>query len=138
MISVDDTYWPMGLIRFLGAQSDAEFNAYLEQVTSLINRGDRYTMVMITEPKTPMTKSHHAKQQAEWLAEHRETLERLNLGTAFILPSSVMRGVLRAILWMQPLPGEHKVFSTVPQGIAWAEAQLLANGIQPVRASQSG
>ena len=67
--------------------------------------------------------------QPAWLAEHRELLERDSLGTGFVITSALIRGVLTAILWMAPVPGGHRVFSSYDEAESWALEQLRAAGL---------
>ena len=45
------------------------------------------------------------------------------LGVALVISSPVVRGMLKAILWMQPMPQPHVVCATVEEGLAWLRAR---------------
>lgn len=69
------------------------------------------------------------KKQAEWIERHTEQLRKYSLGTAFIINSPLVRGVLTAILWVRPLPTQHTVVSTMEEAEAWVQQQLAAAGL---------
>ena len=138
MITVRGDRWPLLEIRFEGELDDREFEAYLEEYERYFARGEQYAATFITEPHSPMTKARHAKLQTEWISKHEAQLSALCVGAAFVLPSAVMRGALRAMLWMQPLPVPYRVFGSGSEAVDWADAQLQAAGVEIPRARASG
>lgn len=114
--------------RVVGQPTDEDFKAYLADFDAVLNRGLPYASIMITKPHTPMTKARHARMQASWLATNEQRIRDLCAGAAFVLPSPVMRGVLRAILKMQGLPVPYKVFREEEEGIRWALERLAKAG----------
>lgn len=64
------------------------------------------------------------KITADYEQRAAEHLKRFNRGTAFVLPSAIVRGIVTAIYWLVPPPYPHRVFSNVPDAEAWARAQL--------------
>ena len=43
---------------------------------------------------------------------------------AFVIDSPIVRGALTAILWIQPLPYEHRIVGTRADANAWLRGQL--------------
>jgi hypothetical protein len=123
-IIFDERDWPVMVIRFSGAPTDAEFEAYLERYETYLQREDRYGLVMVTEPNSPMTKSKHARMQAAWIKERYDRLSERCVGIAFVLPSPMMRGVLKAILAMQSLPVPYSVSATEEPARKWVRSRL--------------
>jgi hypothetical protein len=124
VIELQGAEWPLLIVRISGTQTDHEFETYLKEYLGYLRRGQRYAVVFVTAPDTPMTKSRHARMQADWIKENRPELGKHCAGLAFVLPSAVMRGVLRAILSMSPLPAPFTVASSEEEGRLWAQAQL--------------
>jgi hypothetical protein len=133
VISFDDRSWPMLLVSFAGQYSDEEFAAYLDQYQVFLGRNEPYAAVFITPPKGRMMSASHAKLQAEWMRQHDAAIRERVVALAFVLPSAVMRGALRAILWMQPMPVQHRVFATVAEAVEWAAQMLAEKGIKAPR-----
>jgi hypothetical protein len=129
VITFDLSLWPVLVTSFSGEQSDKDFIGYLARYEELIERGERYGIVLVTEPKSPMMRPAHAKMQAEWIREREQIIRERCAGIAFVLPSAIMRGALKAILWMQPMPCRHAVFSLVNDGVEWVSARLREEGL---------
>lgn len=138
MITIKGDRWPQVVIHFRGELTDEEFEAYLAEYENYLERRERYAAILITEPHSPMTKPRHAKLQTEWIAAHEQEIRSFCVGLAFVLPSVVMRGALRAMLWMQPLPVPYRVFATVPEGFEWTQAILGEAGLEVPQEKASG
>lgn len=116
------------MARWVGQPTDEEFQAYLDEYNAVLRRRLPYASVTITMPHTPMTKARHARMQAKWMADQEEPIREFCAGAALVLPSPVMRGVLRAILSMQKMPIPYKVFREEDEGIRWALERLAKAG----------
>lgn len=129
-IEFDERDWPLLVIRFDGTPTDAEFAAYLSRYEKYLERSDRYGLSLVTKPSAPMTKAKHARMQAAWINEHFDRLRDRCVGLAFVLPSPMTRGVLKAILSMQRLPVQHSVHATESDAHDWIRAQLEADRVR--------
>lgn len=120
---LDESSWPIVVFRFHGEPTDEEFEAYLKAMEGLYARNERFTMVFDARG-TVNLKAKHRRRQADWLKQHAARIRRLNPGSAFIIDSPFVRGLLTAILWLQPLPAPHKVFSSMDEAVAWCRDRL--------------
>lgn len=124
-IGVRQTPGPVLVVRYAGRPDQDEFARYLRRYDELLESiGPRYATVFVTEPGTPMPRTKIARMQAEWIREHRQLVEQRCAGIGFVLPSSLMRGALRAIMTMAPLGASHGVFSEESDALAWARERL--------------
>jgi hypothetical protein len=53
-------------------------------------------------------------------------VRQVNRGFAFVAPSAMIRGMVRAVLYIQPLPVPYAVFTELDEGIAWARERATA------------
>ncbi len=127
-VHVDESRRPLIVITFTGVPTDEDFTAYLETQTRVVLRRER-NMVLIDAMGVQSVLPSQRRQQAEWQLRHKEALRLYTIGTAFAIRSSVVRGFLTAILWVQPLPHPHHVAASRADAERWAIAQLLAAGL---------
>lgn len=127
-IHMERERWPVLVVRMVGQPTDDEFAAYLDAYEGLMGEHDRYGIVYVTMPNAPMTKSRHARMQAKWIAAHEDEIRRRCVGVGFVLPSPIMRGVLRAILAMQSMPVPYRVFDDEEMAIAWVNELVGPHG----------
>lgn len=125
-IRIDESRRPLIHVSFEGAATDQEFAAYLARMSEMLEKRQK-TVVVMDGRMAGRTPASQRKLQSRWL----ETLRRYSLGTAFVIDSGLVRGVLTAIFWVSPLDTPHTVVATYEEAEAWAFAQLRAAGIEP-------
>lgn len=127
-IEFDDTQWPLVIVTFEGVSTEPEFDDYLRRMSGYLARKETIATVLDATRAGP-TPPTQRRKQAEWMRENEAVLRRQSAGTAFVISSAVVRGVLTAILWLQPIPQEHVVVATRAEGIRWAREQLRKRGV---------
>lgn len=116
-------------MRFTGLTTDAEFDDYLNAMTRLIVDRKQKTVTILDARKSDRTPATQRKKQAAWLKAHDNFLRQYSLGTVFVITSPLVRGVLTAILWLQPLPTDYAVVATMAEAERWARQRLAAAGL---------
>ncbi len=106
------------IVRFQG-RFDDHFDSYLERYQAVLDAGKPYAAVFITDSDARMPSHKIALRKAEWMRANREASQRLCKGAAFILPSPLMRGFLRAVIRLQPLDIPHSVFREEDEAMRW-------------------
>ena len=108
--------------------SEPEFDQYLASMTQIISRAEK-TLTILDARRAIRSPPSQRKKQADWIKMHADQLRRYSLGTAFVLTSPLVRGVLTAILWLQPLPSDYVVVGTMAEAEDWAAAKLRDAGL---------
>lgn len=123
MIDIDERHWPLVVYRFRGNVTLPELEAYLKRQDELLARQQPTASVVLTEDvklwDTPVL-----RRQAEWIKQNQDLLRRYSLGAALVIDSPIVRGMLRAILWIQPMPQPHTVSATVEGALAWLRERV--------------
>lgn len=127
-IETDSSRLPLLVIRFTGVVDDVAFDRYLEQTRERATSGKRYA-VLADATNAGVATAPQRKRQADFIKAHRELLAHVCVGNAFVIPNPLVRGVLTAILWLQPLPYDHVVVNGVADGEAWCRKRLAAAGL---------
>ncbi len=129
-IQVDQSYLPAILVSYEGAPTDEEFDAHLETLRASLTARDARPRVVITDATlSEPAPATQRRRQAAWMKENAPLLRRLMIGCAFVIPSPVVRGILTAILWVQPLPSPHVVCATLDEALDWTDEKLRASGL---------
>ncbi len=128
-ITIDERRRPIVLVTFVGAPTDAEFDRYLEDMTEQILARRQQTVTILEATRSDSTSAAQRKKQADWLAKHRDDLRRYSLGTAFVIKSAMVRGVLTAIFWLQPMDRPHTIVATLEEAEGWAAVKLREAGL---------
>ncbi len=120
---------PLITVTFDGLATDAEFDAYLDQMTEMVLARKERTVTILDARASGRAPATQRKKQADWLKEHDADLRRYSLGTAFVITSPLVRGVLTAILWVQPMATAHVVVASMDAAERWAAEQLRSAGL---------
>lgn len=107
------------VVRFRGRPSDETFTDYLEQYQQIVDANEEYVTLYVTESDARMPSHRHAIRKAKWMKANEEKSRRWCRGLAFVLPSPLMRGFLRAVLQLQPTTVRHQVFRDEESALAW-------------------
>jgi hypothetical protein len=63
---------------------------------------------------------------AAHIRKNKSRSERWVWAMAMVAPSPIVRGMLTAIFWLEPLPVTHQVFATLSEARSWARWQAGA------------
>ncbi len=123
--TVDSSAYPLVAVTFDGSVTDEAFAAYLSELRLILDKGGRYGILFdATTASVPSVSQR--RMQADYIRDERDRLTHLCLGAAFVIPSTLIRGSLTAIFWLQPPPFAHTVVSHVAEARRWVEARIAA------------
>jgi hypothetical protein len=132
-IEIDRSQNLLVVVRFHRAPSDDEFRQYLRDYIETLDSAARFGAVFVTTPSLPMTAPRQVRLQAAFIKDYRDKIEQRVVGVAFSLPSPLMRGVLRGVLMLQPMPCQHTVVGTEAEGVAWVKARLWTDHVRRMK-----
>jgi hypothetical protein len=128
MITVDDRHWPVVIFRFPDRVTMADLEAYLAKAEQLLDRGGRSAGLVLNQ-RLMTWDTAIMRRQSEWMKRHADRLREHSLGVALVLTSPLQRGLLKAILWMQPMPQAHHVTADVADALRWIGERLHSAGL---------
>jgi hypothetical protein len=132
-VEIDRSQRLLVIVRFHRGPTDREFEQYLSDYRAVLESDRRFGAVYVTAPSMPLTPPRQVRLQAGFMKEHRTLMEQRVVGVAFALPSPLMRGVLRGILMLQPMPCPHAVVTTEAEGVSWVRARLWTDQLRRMK-----
>ncbi|WKN40971.1 STAS/SEC14 domain-containing protein [Tunicatimonas pelagia] len=119
--------FPLVVVTFTGAKATpTNFQYYLDELRANYDREQPLALVFDAAlAKVPGIA--YQKKQGEWMRDHQGFIEMYCQGIAYVIPSTVIRNVLKLIFKIQRDPVPNQVFSNREEGTAWAQAQLDAD-----------
>ena len=133
MIEVNESQWPLVVFTFSGRVTLSELEAYFAVQEPWLAAERQHVGLVIVRDLQPW-EGAVIRRQAMWMKEHQNALRRCSRGVALVLPSLWLKGLLRAVLWLQPIPQPHVVCSSVEEAMAWTAERLRAMGQSAVAA----
>lgn len=122
-LEIDERRHPVVVLTFHGVFSDATFDDYLDRLTEIARRPGVRALVYDIRASGVVPASQRRKM-AEWMKRYQLLTVTGTAGMAFVVESAIVRGILTAILWMQPMACPHTVVADLETGIRWCEETL--------------
>lgn len=122
-IEIIEKLAPIYVVNVAGVPSDEVFAAYLKRLTE-VTRTTSHRVLVYDATFAGSIRASQRKAQADWIRENELVTRHSTLGCAFVLPNPVIRGVLTAILWVQPIASPHALVAALPDALAWAREKL--------------
>jgi hypothetical protein len=103
--------------------TDVAVSSILRELEARLARNVRHVLIFdLSRTGTP------TPVQRQLLAAHmkknRELIRRNVQALGVVVPSSLLRGVLTAIFWIEAPPVPHLIFGTATEAATWARAQM--------------
>jgi hypothetical protein len=129
------------LARISGAVADARAEDFLDRdlsddLATLLREmqadhalGRRFASIVDLTGAPPL----NAKQRAvvgAWIKETRDLSRQTSISIAFVAPSTLLRGVLTAIFWVQSFGFPQRVSATLDDAITWSLERIRETGQQ--------
>lgn len=139
-IHVDDSRFPLVIIRYVGTTSDDDFMRYLSKMEELVLHRRTTNAAVLDASAADATPAKQRRMQAEWMKSNEALIARYCVGNAFVITSPLLRGALTAIFWMQQPAAPTIVLATFDAAERWATDRLREAGVsvpnRPRAASQ--
>ena len=119
----DTTAWPLVTVTFEGTPTDEAFEACLADFDAVYAKGARVAFVLDTSDAGPLSATQR-RRAASWMAARTRMLRDQCLGLAFVVASQVIRGVITAVFWIQPMPAAWTIEMRRASAVAWARERL--------------
>jgi hypothetical protein len=117
-IEIDESEWPVVVVRWRGRPSDASLVAGLARMDGWLARGERFAMIVDTRGGEGLT-----PEQRRMLLAHMKRNVELNtksLVQAFVANDLLSRSLYWGVQLLMPSPFPSKVFRELDAARAWA------------------
>jgi hypothetical protein len=122
--TVDSTSFPLILVRFTGEKAtDENFPLYLKEVEAAYDRKNRIG-ILFDATQAPFPGLKYQKMQAQWLKDHKSLMQNYCAGTAYVIPNTLIRNVLKGIFALQKQPVPYRVCGEIEEGEEWLKIQI--------------
>jgi hypothetical protein len=117
-----DTHsWPVVCFEFVGRLSADELKKYFADSDALMSGSPFAVVVDCSHMLVPEVE--FVRKQANWLREHSAEMTRVTRGVALVVHSTLIRGLIRAVLHFQDIPVAYEWFADRDHAMTWASAR---------------
>lgn len=129
-LHVDTSRFPIVVMTVSGRVTSSDLEHMMVRYDALLAKGERYFNVVIQEAGADGFDAVQRKLIADWQRAQEARVKKVNVGSAIVLTSAMMRGALTALQWLAPPPTPQRSFSTREEAMEWARASLREAGIE--------
>ena len=122
--TIDSSKYPLINVVFTGNEATGEnFKYYLDELKEIYNKQNKIAIIF-DATKAIIPGIIYQKMQAKWLKDNRELMVNYCAGTAYIMPSLIIRNVLKAIFTFQKQPVDYIVRKSEAEAKDWVNKKL--------------
>jgi hypothetical protein len=125
-VVVDASRMPLVVQRFRQGFDDADVEHMFRQFEFLFLSGRRYALLVYTDPGPKVMTARQRKMVADWGKAHIEQIRRVNVASAVVIESALVRGALTALTWLFEPPTPQKLVRTLREGLDFCVASLIS------------
>ena len=108
-LTFDETAWPLLYVRFPSRPLNDEG----------VERRIRFVSIVDSRGLTTAITAHQRKRLTEWFDVTGDLAQEHHFGIAVLINNAIIRGALKAVTWMKPIPVPVKPFSSIADSGPW-------------------
>lgn len=121
---INSNNFPVINIVFTGNDAtDENFSQYLDEIKKVYSL-EKKVVIIFDASKAVIPGINYQIMQANWLKENKELMVNYCLGTAYIIPSLIIRNILKAIFVIQKQPVDYIVCKNSIQANDWIQKKI--------------
>jgi hypothetical protein len=121
--------FPMIVVSVSGTWDSPDVEFIFQHFERLFARRQRYALLFDTTHANNGPDPFQRKLIADWDNKNREQTERLNVGTALVFSSGIIRGTLTALAWLTERKSPNIYAATLEDGARWCAQKLREDRI---------
>jgi hypothetical protein len=116
----DDNAWPLLYVRFPSKPlSDEGFEYFIERYTAVVERRIPFATILDSRGLTTAITAQQRKRLTEWFEVTGELAGEHHFGIATLISNALIRGALKAVTWVAPIPVPVRPFGSIAGATPW-------------------
>jgi hypothetical protein len=116
----DDNAWPLLYVRFPSKPlSDEGFEYFIERYTAVVERRIPFATILDSRGLTTAITAHQRKRLTEWFEVTGKLAGEHHFGIATLISNALIRGALKAVTWVAPIPVPVRPFGSIADATPW-------------------
>jgi hypothetical protein len=128
-VEVDTSRFPLILQRLHFGYTEDDMRQGLARYRELFARGQRYAIAVTHEPGAKAGNAQMRKLIGAFQNEHADSIKRLNVAMAIVLPSITHRAAMTGINWLFPPVAPQRACVSVLEAVDYCCEMLTAERI---------
>ncbi len=129
-IVVDSSLFPLVIERFGRDVSDDDIENMIRHFQVMMHGGRRYALLVYCEQDANVMTARQRRRVSEWYKACADQVRRINVGTAVVIESPLVRGAMTALNWLIEPVAQQRNVASIHEGIEYCIKSLAAAGIE--------
>jgi hypothetical protein len=116
-IPVDHSRFPLVVQRFIKGFDDSDVESMIRTFELLFHGNRRYALLIYCDPDAPVMSARQRRRVSDWYHDHKEIVNRVNVATAIVIESTLVRGAMTAFNWLMEPRATQRNFANIHEGV---------------------
>ncbi len=131
----DETAWPLLYVRFPSKPlCDEGFEYFIERYTMVVERRIPFATILDSRGLTTAITPNQRKRLTVWFEVTGPLAGEHHFGIAVLISNALIRGALKAVTWLAPIPVPVKPFGSIADSGPWVR-EIFAEQKIPITPS---
>lgn len=129
-LTFDDSAWPLLYVRFPSKPlSDEGFEFFITRYTEYVERRILFATILDSRGLSTAITAHQRKRLTEWFQVTGPLAGEVHFGIACLFSNALIRGALKAVTWVAPVPVPIQPFASIVDAAPWLREQFETAGV---------
>ena len=129
-LTFDETAWPLLYVRFPSKPlSDDGFEHFISRYTDLVERRLPFATILDSRGLSTAITAQQRRRLTEWFEVTGPLAGEHHFGIAVLMGNAIIRGALKAVTWVAPIPVPVKPFGSISDAAPWIRTILTEQHI---------
>ena len=116
----DESAWPLLYVRFPSKPlSDEGFEYFIMRYTEMVERRVPFATILDSRGLSTAITAQQRRRLIEWFEVTGELAGQHHFGIAVLMSNAIIRGALKAVTWLAPIPVPISPFSSIAEASPW-------------------
>jgi hypothetical protein len=119
----DETAWPLAYVRFPSKPlSNEGFEYFITRYTAMVERRVPFATILDSRGLSTAITAQQRKRLSQWFEVTGPLAGEHHFGIAVLMSNAIIRGALKAVTWVAPIPVPIMPFASVSDSAPWIRA----------------
>ena len=134
----EEAAWPLLYVRFPSKPlSDEGFEYFIARYTAMVERRVPFATILDSRGLTTAITAHQRRRLTEWFDVTGDLAGEHHFGIAVLISNAIIRGALKAVTWVKPIPVPIQPFGSIADAGPWIRAIFVEQRIPITPAIES-
>ncbi len=134
----EEAAWPLLYVRFPSKPlSDEGFEYFIVRYTAIVERRVPFATILDSRGLTTAITAHQRRRLTEWFDVTGDLAGEHHFGIAVLISNAIIRGALKAVTWVKPIPVPIQPFGSIADAAPWIRAIFAGQRLPTTPAIES-